>query len=98
MFTTGSKLFIGATALAIVTAIVFGVTTGGVVGWTATVSLIGAAIALAFLTGLNFYTRDGNVPTQDAEANTTAAAAQEPPTRTFWPLIGAVAVGILVVG
>jgi len=98
MFTTGSKLFLGATSLAIAAVLVLGITNGGAVGWTATISLLGAVVALAFLTGVNFYTRDSNVSSMDAQATTTSAAAQSAPTRSFWPIFGAVGVALVAVG
>lgn len=98
MFTTGSKLLLGATTLAIAAVIVLGVTNGGVVGWTATISLLGAALALTAVTAINFITRDGNVSSMQADATTTAPAAQPAPTRTFWPLIGAVGLALVAVG
>jgi hypothetical protein len=98
MFTTGSKLFLGATALAMVATIVFGITEGGVVGWTATVSLVGVTLALAVLAGVNIYGRDGNVSAMDAAATTESTAAQDPPTPTMWPALAALALGVIVVG
>ncbi len=57
MFTTGSKLFLGATGLALASLLVFGATHGGEPGWLGTVVLIGALLALAALTAVNFFTR-----------------------------------------
>ena len=98
MFTTGSKLFLGATTLAIVATVVLGLTNGGGVGWTATVSLAGVSIALTFLTTINFMTRDSNVSSMQPDATTTSPAAQPAPTRTFWPIIGAFGMALVVVG
>ena len=98
MFTTGSKLFLGATTLTIAALIILGITNGGAVGWTATVSLLGAALALAFLTGVNFYTRDSNVSAMQPDATTQAAAAQDAPGRSFWPIIAALGAALVVVG
>jgi hypothetical protein len=98
MFTTGSKLFLGASTLALAALILLGVTNGGVVGWTATVGLSGAAIALLFLTGVNFYTRDSNVSSMQSDATSTSAAAQDAPGRSFWPIVGALGAGLVVVG
>ncbi len=98
MFTTGSKLFLGATSLAVAALVVMGVTNAGDIGWTATVGLIGAVVALAFLTGINFFVRDGNVSSADPANVFDAAAAQRPPGRSIWPLIGAVGLGLIVVG
>jgi hypothetical protein len=98
MFTTGSKLFLGATVVSIVATIVYGVSTGGTAGITGTVGLVSVSAALAFLTGLNFFIRDGNVPGLDPAATTSAPAARGPVTRSWWPLIGAGGVGLLMVG
>ena len=98
MFTTGSKLFIGATTLALVAAIAFGVTNGGSVGWTATVGLVSAVLALAFLTTVNLFVRDSNVGGMQPDATTASPAATEPPGSSMWPLVGAFGLGLLAVG
>ncbi len=96
MFTTGSKLFIGGTVLAVAGALIYGITqtdsTLGVLG------LVSAASALAFLMGINFWVRDSNVAASDAGAMATAAAAHETPPRSLWPLVGALGVGLIPVG
>ena len=83
MFTTGTKLLIGATALAVVGAIVYGVTQDGAMG---TIGLVSAACALAFLAGVNLYTRDSNVDAADASAVATAPAGRPAPGPSVWPL------------
>ncbi|MEK7426643.1 MAG: hypothetical protein AAB131_22710 [Actinomycetota bacterium] len=98
MFTTGSKLFIAATSLAIAAAIVFGVTNTGDVGWTATVGLVGAAVALTLLTGVNFFVRDSNVGSMQPDATTNSPAAHDAPGSSMWPLIGAVGVTLIAIG
>lgn len=98
MFTTGSKLFLGATTLALATAVILGVTNAGNTGWTATVGLTSAVVALVFLTAINFYVRDSNVSSMDTAATQTSAAAQRAPGASFWPLVGAVGAGTVVVG
>lgn len=98
MFTTGSKLFIGATTVALAGAIVFGVFTGGDTGWTATLGLLGSAVALAFLMGVNFYVRDSNVGAQQSDATVSSSAALPAPGSSMWPAIGAVGAGLLVLG
>ena len=99
MFTTGSKLFLGATALSIVGAVVFGATIGGPAGVLGTIGLVSLAVVFAFLAGINFFTRDGNVGGDGAGRR----AHRRPPRsrrsgRSMWPLVGAVGVGGLVVG
>jgi hypothetical protein len=92
MFPTGSKLLLGGAVLAIVAAIVYGVTQGGSLG---TVGLISAAVALSFLAGINIYTHDADVSAMDTAALTESAAANPPPGRSVWPLVGAFG-GLLV--
>jgi hypothetical protein len=98
MFTTGSKLFIGATTLALLSTIAWGVLKGGDVGWTGTIGLISLTIALAFLTGINFFVRDCNVGAMDPSAATASAAAQRRPGASIWPFVAAIGLGLLVVG
>ena len=98
MFTTGSKLFIGATTLALAGAIVFGVFTGGDTSWTATIGLISCAIALAFLMGVNLFMRDSNVSATQSDATVSSSAALPAPGASMWPAIGAVGVGLMVLG
>ncbi|MEP7048449.1 MAG: hypothetical protein ABI949_17295 [Ilumatobacteraceae bacterium] len=98
MFTTGSKLFLGATVLSIVAAVVFGVSKGGAAGWLGVMGLLSAAVAFALLFAVNYYTRDGNVSAMTENAATTAAAAQPPVGSSMWPLLTAVSVGAIAVG
>lgn len=98
MFTTGSKLFVGATVVALAGAIVFGIFTGGDTGVTATIGLIGATVALGFLAGINFFVRDGNVSAMAPDATTASPAAQEAPEASMWPAVGALGAGLVVVG
>lgn len=98
MFTTGSKLFLGATTLSIVATVVYAVSKGGDTGWTATVGLITLSTVLAFLTGVNFYVRDNNVSAAQPEALANAPAAQDPPSTSMWPAVAAVGAALLVIG
>lgn len=98
MVTTGSKLFIGATVLSVVAAVVYAVTTGGPTGFMGTVGLISTAVVFAFLAGINLFSRDGNVPAQQASVEQTTAAAQAPVGRSMWPAVAALGVAGLVVG
>ena len=98
MFTTGSKLFIGATVLSTAGAIVFGASVGGPTGMLGTIGLVSLAIAFAFLTGINFYTKDGNVGAMEPGVERTSAAAQQPAGSSLWPLVTALGVGGLAVG
>jgi hypothetical protein len=98
MFTTGSKLFFGATALSLAGAIVFAASTGGPTGLMGTVGLLSLTVVFAFLAGINYLNRDGNVPSMQQGAEYTAAAAQPPVGRSMWPLVAAVGVAGLLVG
>lgn len=98
MFTTGSKLFLGATVLAVVAAIVYGLSNGGSSGWLGVIGLLSAALVFAFLFGVNYYTHDGNVSAMSENATIDAPAAQPPVGRSMWPVIAAVAVGAIAVG
>jgi hypothetical protein len=98
MFTTGSKLFLGATVLSIVAAVVFGVSKGGSDGWLGVIGLLSAAVAFALLFCVNYYTRDGNVSGMSDNATTQSPAAQLPVERSMWPALAAVAVGAIAVG
>lgn len=98
MFTTGSKLFIGATTLSLLATISWAVLKGGDVGWTGTIGLVSLTVALGFLTGINFFVRDCNVGGMEENATTTSAAARRRPGSSIWPLIGALGLGLLVVG
>jgi hypothetical protein len=82
MFTTGSKFLIGATVVAILGTVVYGVTQGGVLG---TVGLGSAAICIAFLAGINLFLRDSNVHADEASVD-TCSAAQVAPGASPWPL------------
>ena len=98
MFTTGSKLFFGATALSIVGAVVFAASNGGPTGIMGTVGLLSLAVVFGFLGGINYANRDGNVPSMEQGAEYTSAAAQPPVGRSMWPLIAAVGVAGLAIG
>lgn len=98
MFTTGSKLFFGATALSVAGAIVFAITTGGPTGLLGTVGLLSIASIFGFLGGINYFNRDGNVPAMQQGVQYTASAAQPPVGRSMWPLVASVGIGGLVVG
>ncbi len=98
MFTTGSKLFLGATVLSVFAAVVFGLSKGGADGWLGVVGLLTAAVVFAFLFCVNYMIRDGNVSAMSDDAVTVSAAAQPPVERSVWPVLSAVAVGAIAVG
>jgi hypothetical protein len=95
MFTTGSKLLIGAAVLATLSAIAYGVTQDGIMG---TVGLASAALALSFLAGLNLFTRDNNYWADEIASIEDAPAAVRPPANSVWPFAFAFGAAVLVVG
>lgn len=98
MITTGSKLLFGACALTIAAFVVLGATNGGAVGWTATVGLCAAALALVLVAVINLAGRDSTVAPLEPAAAERSAAAQRAPGASIWPLVGAVGAALLVVG
>jgi len=95
MFTTGSKFLIGSAVLATVSAIAYGIAQDGVMG---TVGLASAAVALAFLAGINIYTRDSNIWDDEISSVATAPAAARPPANSIWPMAFALGAAVLTVG
>jgi hypothetical protein len=95
MFTTGSKFFTGAAVLATVSAIAYGVTQDGVMG---TIGLISAAVALWFLAGLSYVTRDNNYWADEVSSVETAPAATPAPFDSVWPFAFAFSLAVVVVG
>ena len=90
MFTTGSKLLIGSSVLALVATLLFGILDGGLLG---SVGLISATVALSVLAGINVFTRDANVGADEVESFGGAASAAERPGSSMWPFtIGLAAV------
>jgi hypothetical protein len=98
MFTTGSKLFLGATVMSTVAAVVYGASKGGATGWQGVVGLLSAAVVFAFLFGVNYFAKDGNVSAMSDNATTESPAAQPPVERSMWPALAALAIGALAVG
>ncbi len=96
MFTTGSKLFIGATTLAVVAAIIYGTTQDN--SALGTVGLVSAAVALAFLLGINFWVRDSNVAANDPAGVATSPATHDPAPASMWPLVGGLGAALIPVG
>ena len=95
MFTTGTKFLIGSTVVASLAALVYGITQDGVMG---TIGLISAALALAFLAGVNIYTRDSNVLVTPDLVPEQTPAAHVAPAFSVWPAVFAVGAVIVVVG
>ena len=95
MFTTGSKLLLGSTALALVFAVAYGITADGTLG---VFGLLTAAVALGLIAGINIYSRDANVAVDDTAAATLSAAARQAPASSPWPLVGVAGVALVMVG
>jgi hypothetical protein len=95
MFTTGSKLLIGSSVLATVAAVVYGVTQNEALG---IVGLVSAAIALAFLAGVNVWAADSNLSALDATAVATSEASDDPPGASIWPMVFAVGAAAVLLG
>ncbi|MEJ7720254.1 MAG: hypothetical protein WKF58_07280 [Ilumatobacteraceae bacterium] len=95
MLTNGSKLLLAGTTLAVVAAIVYGVTQDGTLG---VVGLLSAAIALGLLAGIVIATRDGNVSAMDEAAAQTAVATHVASEGNVWPLIVAGGAALVVLG
>lgn len=95
MITTGAKLFIGATVLALIGALAYGLVREGVLG---TIGLISAVLVLAFLAGVAIYTRDATVMAADAGATTDSPAARQAPRRSPWPLLSVIGVVAVLIG
>lgn len=92
MFTTGSKYFLGITALAGVTALIYAfVVNPQDLG---SVALLGLMAGSGLIGGLALFTRDADVTT-DAAATAANAPAAGP---GIWPIFTALGVAVLLVG
>jgi len=83
MFTTGTKFLIGASVVALIATLVYGIGQDGVLG---TVGLASATVGLIALATLNAILRDSNVFADDEAPVETTAAAQRAPGASIWPL------------
>jgi hypothetical protein len=93
MFTTGSKFLLGLTFASAVALVLYGITQDwGALG---TVGLASAMVVLGMLAGIVVYTRDADVAADDPAV---APAAIGAPSRSMWPLIGAVGAVLITVG
>ncbi|MEO6126011.1 MAG: hypothetical protein ABIR32_20115 [Ilumatobacteraceae bacterium] len=95
MFTTGSKLLLGATVLSVFGTIVYGMAIGGPLG---TLGLVAVSIAFAFLAGINLWVRDSNVSAMDTAGIETCAAANEPASASMWPVVAGFGAALVPVG
>jgi hypothetical protein len=95
MFTTGSKLFLGAGVAAAVAAVLYGVLEGGALG---TTGLTFASVVAFFLAGISLAIRDGNVSAMDVAALHRTPAAAPAPRSSMWPPVAALGAVLVVVG
>ncbi len=95
MFTTGSKLLLGATVSALVGTLLYGLLVGGIMG---TVGLVSLTVGLACVAGINISTRDANVAAEDAVTTSGLAASTLRPNASIWPLAFGVAAAVIVLG
>lgn len=95
MIPYGSRLFLGATLVAIIGAVAYGCSVSGSLG---TTGLITAALALGFLAAIVLHTRDADVSSMDPSAPTQSAAARPAPPSSVWPIVGALGGVLVVVG
>jgi hypothetical protein len=95
MFTTGSKFLIGASVVAVIATLVYGIGQGGVMG---TIGLTSATVALIGLATLNALLRDSNVFADDSAPVEASSAAQFAPASSIWPLAFAFSGVIVAVG
>lgn len=95
MVRNGSKLLIGLSVAALVALVVYGATQSwGAMG---VVSLAGALVAFVLLAVLTVESGEGDIDPASPAAATAAATAQAPGS-SLWPLAGAIAAGLVVVG
>ena len=95
MFPSGSKLLFGGAVLALVAAVLYGVTQEGSLG---TVGLISASVGLFLIAGVNLYTRDADVSAMDTGALTESAAAAPVPGASIWPIVAGLGGALIAVG
>lgn len=95
MVTTGSKLLIGATVVALISAIAYGVLLEGTLG---VIGLISATVVLALFAGISVFTRDGDVDPDDETAVAASVAAEPLSSPSVWPLFVGIGGGMIVLG
>ena len=95
MVRNGSKLLIGLAAGSLVAMVLYGVTQSwGAMG---VVGLAGALVAFALLATLGIESGEGDID-RGSSAAATAPATAAAPSSSLWPLAGALAAGLTVVG
>lgn len=95
MFTTGSKFFYGAAALAAVAALVYGLSSGNPV-FTGTITLVAFAVAAGFLGGIMSAFRDGHRPLAAGPEGLVTVHRAAP--YSVWPILTAASAAVTVLG
>lgn len=92
MFTPGSKFFIGLSGLALISAVMYTIFVNpSDIG---AYALFGLLLSGGLVAGFSFYTRDGDADTE-AEA---VEAATYAPAPSFWPIVFALGVALVLLG
>ena len=96
MFTTGSKLFLGGSTLALTGTLIYAISQDN--STLGTLGLIAATIVFVGLTAFNFWVRDSNVSAMDTAGIESSSAATKTPTGSLWPLVGGLGAALVPVG
>jgi hypothetical protein len=93
MFTTGSKLFFGLSAIAVLSAVIHGITSGDLAG---IIILLSFATVAGFLGGITSFARDGEV--RLGSGGVAAVPAARHVGSSPWPLLGGVSIALIGIG
>lgn len=92
MFTPGSKFFLGLSGIALISAVIYIIFVNP--SDLGAYALVGLLVSGGLVSGFSLYTRDGDAETE-AEAVEAAAASPAP---SFWPLVFAFGVALVLLG
>lgn len=92
MFTPGSKFFLGLSGIALISAVIYIIFVNP--SDLGAYALVGLLVSGGLVSGFSLYTRDGDADTE-AEAVEAAAASPAP---SFWPLVFAFGVAVVLLG
>lgn len=92
MFTPGSKFFVGLSAVALISAVMYIIFVNP--SDLGAIALIGLLLSGGLVSGFSFYTRDGDAET---EADAVEAAAYSP-APSFWPIVFALGAAVVLLG
>ncbi|MEY2569898.1 MAG: hypothetical protein QOE63_248 [Acidimicrobiaceae bacterium] len=112
MFTTGSKLYFGLGTLSLIAAAAYGYGAHGGLSGVLTLGLSGGVgestgyVVLLFVATVSFFVGGAVVAFRDADAESVVQIAQldtvpdvdAPSNPSYWPAVGAVAAGLIVIG